>query len=84
MSKYGKGYDNIQLNDKISTADDVAHFILKRINNIPDSERPFMTTSLKADKESTVGTMADIREKLREVNALKLNLSAHRGDVIKK
>ena len=83
-SKYGEGFDNIQLNDKISTADDVPHFILKRINNVPDSEKPFMTTSLKADKESNVGTMADIREKLREVNALKLNLSAHKGDIIEK
>ncbi len=83
-SKYGAGYDNIQLNDKISSADDVPEFILNRIVNISDIEKPFMTTSLKADKESSVGTMADIREKLREVNALKLNLSTHKGDAINK
>ena len=43
-----------------------------------------MTTSLKMDKESSVGTLADIREKLRDVNALKLSLSTHKGSAIKK
>ncbi len=35
-----------------------------------------MTTSIKADKESNVGTITDIRLKLRDVNALKISYSA--------
>ena len=35
-----------------------------------------MTTSIKADKESNVGTIIDIRLKLRDVNALKVNYSS--------
>ncbi len=83
-AKYGKGYDRIQLNDKIATPDDVPAFIFKERENVSEAEIPFMTTSIKADKESSVGTLADIREKLRDVNALKLSLSTHKGSAIKK
>ena len=82
--KYGAGYNRIQLNDKIGTADDVTSFVLREREDKSDQEIPFMTTSIKADKESSVGTLADIREKLRDVNALKLSLSSHKGSAIKK
>ena len=82
--KYGTGYNRIQLNDKIATPDDVPSFIFLERDNVSEAEVPFMTTSIKADKESSVGTLADIREKLRDVNALKLSLSTHKGSVISK
>ncbi|OSY88618.1 biopolymer transporter ExbD [Tenacibaculum holothuriorum] len=82
--KYGTGYNRIQLNDKIGTADDVTAFILREREDKSEKEVPFMTTSIKADKESSVGTLADVREKLRDVNALKLSLSSHKGSTIKK
>ncbi|MFQ3297991.1 MAG: hypothetical protein ACI921_001984, partial [Polaribacter sp.] len=40
---------------------------------------PYMTTSIKADKESNVGTIIDIRLKLRDVNALKISYSASKA-----
>ena len=83
-SKYGTGYNRIQLNDKIATPEDVPSFIFLERGNVSEAEVPFMTTSLKMDKESSVGTLADIREKLRDVNALKLSLSTHKGSAIKK
>ncbi|WP_435261555.1 ExbD/TolR family protein [Tenacibaculum sp. nBUS_03] len=83
-AKYGTGYDRIQLNDRISTPADVPAFIINERAKVSELEVPFMTTSIKADKESSVGTLADIREKLRDVNALKLSLSTHTGSVIKK
>ncbi|MFV0248458.1 MAG: ExbD/TolR family protein [Tenacibaculum sp.] len=82
--KYGSGYDRIQLNDKIATSADVPAFIFKERENVSEAEIPFMTTSVKADRESSVGTLADIREKLRDVNALKLSLSTHKGSAIDK
>ena len=33
-----------------------------------------MTTSIKADKDCNVGTILDIKEQLRDVNALKVNV----------
>ena len=83
-AKYGTSYNRIQLNDKIATPDDVPAFIFLERSNVSEAEVPFMTTSLKMDTESNVGTLADIREKLRDVNALKLSLSTHKASEIKK
>ena len=81
-SKYGKSFNSIQLNDKIGTPDDVPAFIANAQGKVSDAEIPFMTTSIKADKESSVGTLTDIRLKLRDVNALKLSLSTMTGSSI--
>ena len=78
-SKYGTGYNRIQLNDKIATPDQVPAFIFKERESVPEDQVNYMTTSIKADKESNVGTLSDIRLKLRDVNALKLSLSTQKG-----
>jgi len=83
-SKYGKTYNSIQLNDKIGTPDDVPAFIANAQEKVSEAEIPFMTTSIKADKESNVGTLTDIRLKLRDVNALKMSLSTQKGSSISK
>ena len=74
--KYGNGFNRIQLNDKIGTAEDVPAFILSRRDKISEDKHLRMTTSIKADKRANVGTITDIREQLREVNALKISYSA--------
>ncbi|PQJ80479.1 ExbD/TolR family protein [Polaribacter porphyrae] len=75
----GVGYNKIQLNDKIATADQVPNFIFSKRDKIAEALHPFMTTSIKADKESNVGTITDIRLKLRDVNALKVSYSTQKG-----
>ena len=64
---------------KIATPEDVPSFILRAREEVSEGEIPFMTTSIKADKESSVGTITDIRIKLRDVNALKLSYSTQTG-----
>lgn len=83
-TKYGDKYNSIQLNDKIGTPEMVTEFILKAREDVADVEIPLMTTSIKADKQSNVGTLTDIRLKLRDINALKLSLSTNTGSSIKK
>ena len=78
-AKFGTSYNRIQLNDKIATADEVPAFIINARSKVSEAEVPFMTTSIKADKESNVGTITDIRLKLRDVNALKISYSASKG-----
>ena len=78
-AKHGTGYNRIQLNDKIATADQVPAFIINARSKVSEAEVPFMTTSIKADKESNVGTITDIRLKLRDVNALKVSYSTQKG-----
>jgi biopolymer transport protein ExbD len=78
-ARHGTGFNRIQLNDKIATAEDVPAFIINERSKVSEAEVPFMTTSIKADKESNVGTIIDIRLKLRDVNALKISYSASKG-----
>lgn len=78
-AKYGTGYNQIQLNDKLSTADDVPQFIFRAREEVSEAEVPFMTTSIKADVQASVGIITDIRLKLRDVNALKLSYSTTQG-----
>jgi biopolymer transport protein ExbD len=75
-TKYGTSFNRIQLNDKIATADEVPAFIINARSKVSEEEVPFMTTSIKADKECSVGTIVDVRLKLRDVNALKISYSA--------
>lgn len=75
----GVGYNKIQLNDKIASAEQVPAFIINARTKVSEAEIPFMTTSIKADKESNVGTIMDIRLKLRDVNALKISYSTQKG-----
>jgi len=74
--------DKIQLNDKIATPDDVTAFILNERSQRSEAEVPFMTTSIKADINSSVGTITDIKLKLRDVGALKLSLSSRKSSGI--
>lgn len=81
-AKLGAG-DKIQLNDKIATAEDVTAFIYNERSQKSEAEHPYMTTSIKADVKSSVGTISDIKLKLRDVNALKLSLSSRKIEQIK-
>lgn len=77
--KYGTGYNQIQLNDKLASPDDVPAFIYRARDEVSEAEVPFMTTSIKADVKASVGVITDIRLKLRDVNALKLSYSTTQG-----
>jgi biopolymer transport protein ExbD len=74
--------DKIQLNDRISDVSDVKYFIFSERESHPEDEVPLLTTSIKADIESSVGTITDIKEELRNVDALKINYSTKRGDIM--
>ncbi|PCH99475.1 MAG: biopolymer transporter ExbD [Flavobacteriaceae bacterium] len=75
--------DKIQVNDKIINYTEVQAFILSERAERKEDEVPFMTTSIKADKNSNVGTILDIKEQLREIQALKISFSVTKGDVTK-
>ena len=77
---YGAG-DKIQLNDKISSVNDIASFIFAAREGVNEDERDYMTTMIKADINCSVGTINDIKFQLREINALKVTYSARRGEI---
>ena len=80
QGKFGSG-DKIQLNDKIASVKDIANFIYSEQEKHNPEEIPFMTTSIKSDVRSSVGTIHDIRMELRDINALKISYSTRKGDL---
>jgi hypothetical protein len=68
--------DVIQLNDKIARVSDIQSFILTNRGKLQEEEIPFMTTLFKADIDAKVGTIADIKRNLREIDALKISYAA--------
>ena len=78
----GQGGDKIQLNDRISDIKDVKYFIFAERDTHSEDEIPLLTTSIKADINSSVGTITDIKEELRNINALKINYSTLTGNVM--
>ena len=77
----GQNGDKIQLNDRISNVKDVKFFIFAERETHSEDEIPLLTTSIKADVKSSVGTITDIKEELRNVDALKINYSTLKGDI---
>lgn len=69
----------IQLDDAFATVDQIQEYITLKNSEKDEREVPFMTTSLKADKSVKMGIVTDIKQELREVNALKLSYTASKG-----
>jgi len=66
----------IQLNDSFSKVEDISQFITSEREEREENEVPFMTTSLKVDVDVKMGIVTEIKQALREANALKINYSA--------
>ncbi len=69
----------IQLNDTYATVKDLPEYIIAEREARDEKEVPFMTTSLKVDQDANMGIISDIKQELREMNALKINYSTKKG-----
>ena len=69
----------IQLNDDFASVSDIPEFILD-FRKGKEADIPKMTTSIKADKDVTMGIISKIKQELRKVNALKINYSTRKGE----
>lgn len=70
----------IQLNDKFASVDEVGSYILAERAKKPQEIQNVLTTALKVDKDANMGLIADIKQQLREVNALKVNYTTYEGN----
>ena len=82
VSMYGTE-PRIQLNDAYAVVDDLGEYIIAEREARDEKEVPFMTTSLKVDKNTKMGIVSDVKQKLRELNALKINYSTKKGNTPK-
>lgn len=69
----------IQLNDAYATVKDLPEYIIAEREARDEKEVPFMTTSLKVDQDAKMGIVSDVKQELRDMNALKINYSTKKG-----
>lgn len=72
----------IQLNDAFARVEEIQNYVIEERNNINEAERPLMTVSIKADQDVKMGLISDIKQELRKAEALKLNYSTLKGEVV--
>lgn len=73
----------IQLNDKFASPSEVGDYILMERAKKAQELQNVLTTALKVDKNANMGLIADIKEELRKVNALKVNYTTYEGDAFR-
>ena len=75
----GKGRDGrtqLQFNDRILSVAQLAAAVSDDRNLLPLDEQQYYTVSIKADSSTPLDVIADVKEALREANALQVNYSA--------
>ncbi|MCR4852315.1 MAG: biopolymer transporter ExbD [Prevotella sp.] len=66
----------IQLNDKFASVDQVAPFVKSERSAMSPNDKQAMTVSIKADRETDMGTITDVKQQLRKAKAYRINYSA--------
>ncbi len=66
----------LQLNDQFATVGDIQSYIAQEREGMKESDRPKMTTSIKADFDCPMGIITAVKQALRKAQALKINYSA--------
>jgi len=66
----------IQLDDAFADKSEIADYIINERSAMNESEQGLMTVSIKADKETRMGVIADIKQELRKAYALKISYAA--------
>ena len=80
---YGTG-DRIQLNDKYATPESVKPFLASERAALREELIPRLTIAMKVDSDAKMGIISDVKEVLREENALKINYTTRKGDAVSK
>lgn len=78
QSQYGTE-SRIQLNDSFRSIDDIRDFIAAERENLSEADRPFMTVNIKADQDTRMGIITDVKQELRRCSALKIMYGARKG-----
>ncbi len=66
----------IQLNDKWATTDEVTDYMVAERNRMSPEDVEQMTVSIKADRQTPMGVVTDVKQALRKAKALKISYSA--------
>ena len=75
QAKYGTA-PLIQLNDSYKTTKDILDFAAAERDKLSEADRASMTICLKADGNTKMGIIADVKQELRRANALKISYAS--------
>ena len=75
QAKYGTA-PLIQLNDSYKTTKDILDFAAAERDKLSEVDRASMTICLKADGNTKMGIITDVKQELRRANALKLSYAS--------
>ncbi len=67
---------SIQLNDRIVTVGEIEGEIARERAKMPEVDRQQLTVSLRADRDTPMGVINDVKQALRRAGALHVNYSA--------
>lgn len=67
---------HVQLNDKLSEVSDIVDYIVEERKRMSPEDVGKMTVSIKADRQADMGLITDVKQALRQANALRINYSA--------
>lgn len=81
QAKYGTS-DKVQINDKFVSPKEIQSFVLQYQDGLRQELRDRFITALKVDEDTSMGIITDVKEELREANALKLNYITKEGDAL--
>lgn len=76
VGKDKSGKVQVQVNNKIVPLSELAVVVRAERDKLPLDEHQYHTVSIKADKSTPLGTIAEIKDALREANTLQINYSA--------
>ena len=64
------------MNDKYVSADEVEDYVAAERNRMQPEDVDKMTVSIKADRQTPMGTITDVKQALRRARALRISYSA--------
>ena len=66
----------IQMGDRYVTVDEIGAEIEKERNRMSEDDRQRLTVSIRADRDTEMGLINDVKQALRKAGALNINYSA--------
>ena len=66
----------IQLNDAFAETNEIGEYILNERSSMAEADQGQMQIVIKADKETRMGIITDVKQELRRAYALKINYAA--------
>ena len=70
----------IQMNDRYVAISDIGKEIRRERSQMSESDRQHMVVSIRADRDTEMGLINDVKQELRRAGALNVNYSATKKD----